>query len=85
MYAAIDADQTVRSARKLLRWLPGCEDGRFTARDAYRQLRGSLDKPADIEPILALLSEHDYIRAVPMPPTTGAGRKPAMATRMKAT
>ncbi|MBX7106186.1 MAG: DUF3987 domain-containing protein [Gemmataceae bacterium] len=77
VYAAIDADKTVRAARKLLRWLPGCEDGRFKTRDAYRQLRGSLDKPADIEPILALLSEHDYIRAVPMPPTTGAGRKPS--------
>ncbi|MBX7104508.1 MAG: DUF3987 domain-containing protein [Gemmataceae bacterium] len=77
VYAAIDADQTVRAARKLLRWLPGCEGGRFTAREAYRQLRGSLDKPADIEPILALLSEHDYIRAVPQPEPKGPGRKPS--------
>jgi len=51
---------------------------RFTARHAFTALsRPKLPKMPDLEPALAVLEQHGYLRRLPGPPTTGRGRPPA--------
>jgi hypothetical protein len=62
----------IDDARVLLGWIKGRES--FSRRDAYRSNSYRWPHAADIEPALALLEDHDYIRQAPQKPNAGRGR-----------
>jgi hypothetical protein len=75
VHAAMDADPRMAAARKLLHWI-GTQDSRpFARRDAYRAMRSVCKAVEDIDPLLALLEKHGYIRQQFGNRDGGAGRK----------
>ena len=77
-FGLMTTDETTARAIGVLDWIERTDPTRFTGRDAYRGLpRTKFPKMADVEPALALLEQHGYIRRLPLPPVTGRGRPPA--------
>ena len=77
-FDTMTTDPTTDRARHLLDWIHNTQTARFSARDAFtNQPRTRFPKMADLEPALALLEQHGYIRRLPTPPTAGRGRPPA--------
>ncbi len=71
-------DPATARARALWDWIERSGTVRFTARDAFSSLtRTKFPKMADLEPALAVLEQHGYLRRLPGPPSTGRGRPPA--------
>jgi replicative DNA helicase len=71
-------DETTDRARHLLDWIRTTQTTRFSARDAFtNQPRTRFPKMNDLDPALALLEQHGYLKRLPGPPTTGRGRPPA--------
>lgn len=58
------ADPELDAARRILAWLRQSEPPEFTKRDAFVALRGTFKKAELLDPPLALLLEHGYIRTV---------------------
>jgi hypothetical protein len=75
VHSTMDLDPRIAGARKLLRWIDGQGDRQFTRRDAYRTIRGTCKAVEDVDPLLALLERHGYIRQKPNNREGGAGRK----------
>jgi hypothetical protein len=73
-YDTIGADPATASARAVLTWLRHTGTRHFTARDAMRALKTRFARAADLDPALAALEAHGWIRRLPAPATAGRGR-----------
>jgi replicative DNA helicase len=74
-FALMGADPEVELARRVLRWIGNRKLTEFSRRDAFDQLRGNrLTKVTDLDPPLALLAAHDYIRPSSTAPGPAGGR-----------
>ncbi|WP_392872816.1 YfjI family protein [Streptomyces sp. LN499] len=71
------ADPAQESAHQLLTHLKEQRLSGFTKRDLFRGLaRGDFPVMTDLDPALALLEEHGWVRQQPLPPRTGRGGRP---------
>jgi replicative DNA helicase len=71
------ADPVAGLARYLLAWILRNDVTSFTRREAYMPLRAQFKQPAELDPPLDLLIEHEIIRRRPDPPRSGRGRLPS--------
>ena len=80
VFDLMSTDQATARAHAVWDWIERTGTVRFTARDAFTALsRAKFPKMADLEPALAVLEQHGYLRKLPTPPTSGRGRPPAPA------
>jgi replicative DNA helicase len=70
------ADPRVEDARWLLDWISRTNQVQFSRRDAHQAARGRFRKAIDLEPALALLEEHGWLRRVDADPTGPKGGRP---------
>jgi replicative DNA helicase len=70
-------DPRTDDARWLLDWISRTNRTQFSRRDAHQAARGRFHKATDLEPTLALLEEHGYLRRVDADPTGSKGGRPA--------
>ncbi len=71
------ADPRVDDARWLLDWIARTGHQQFTRRDAHRAApRGRFRKATDLDPPLALLEEHGYLRRSDTEPLSPKGGRP---------
>lgn len=74
-FASMSSTSETRIAERVLAWLRRHERDSFTARDAWQALKGGPVKVmADLEPAIALLAVHGYVRQAPTPERRGPGR-----------
>ena len=76
--AALDlmgADPSIEKSRYVLDWIKRENMGSFSARDAHQNLRGKFKKKRELEPILSILVDHDYIVPVETSNESRPGRK----------
>ncbi len=73
----MESDHVARGARHILAWLERTGAESFAARDAYRASRIRFRAPAEMDPALDLLVDHEVIRRRPAPPRLGPGRPPS--------
>ncbi len=71
------ADPVAGLARYLLAWIRRNGVTNFTRREAYMPLRARFKQPAELDPPLDLLIDHEIIRRRPDPPRSGPGRPPS--------
>jgi hypothetical protein len=69
VFDLMGADSRVDDARWLLDWIARANRTQFSRRDAHQAARGRFHKATDLEPTLALLEEHGYLRRVDANPT----------------
>jgi replicative DNA helicase len=78
VFDLMGADPRVDDARWLLDWISRINQVQFSRRDAHQAARGRFRKATDLEPALALLEEHGYLRRVDAdPPGPRGGRPPS--------
>jgi hypothetical protein len=70
------ADPRVHDARWLLDWIARTNQAQFSRRDAHQAARGRFRKATDLEPVLALLEEHGWVRRVDADPAGPKGGRP---------
>jgi hypothetical protein len=73
VYAALDADQKVADARRVLRCLARHRLTSFTRRDLYQHLRRHFGRPDALDAPLKVLGEHGYLRVAT--PASAAARR----------
>jgi replicative DNA helicase len=73
------ADAATRNARQVLAWIERTATSAFTKRDAFRAVQSSQIKTvADLDPALAVLEAHGYLRPLDPPtPKRSGGRPPS--------
>jgi hypothetical protein len=72
VFDTMTVDPTVDDARAVLDWIIRTEGTRFTRREAFTALsRARFPKVTDLDPALALLDNHGYIRPGQAPAATG--------------
>jgi hypothetical protein len=76
-HALMGADAVVEDAKRLIRWITRSGRPEFTKRDVFEGTKGHFKKVAELEPALALLSDHGYVRERRAVDRPGPGRKPA--------
>jgi replicative DNA helicase len=77
VFDLMGADPRVDDARWLLDWIGRTGRQQFTRRDAHQAARGRFRKTTDLDPPLALLEEHGYLRRADTEPSRdphGRGR-----------
>lgn len=67
------ADESTGSARRVWDWIEAGRRPRFTVREAFQALKGTLPRVADVVAALDVLVERGYIEIIE-PPTRGPGR-----------
>jgi replicative DNA helicase len=77
VFDLMGADPRVDDARWLLDWISRTGQAQFSRRDAHQAARGRFRKAADLEPALALLEEHGWVRRVDADPVGAKGGRPA--------
>jgi replicative DNA helicase len=77
VFDLMGADPRVEDARWLLDWIGRTNMTQFSRRDAHQAARGRFRKAADLEPALALLEEHGWVRRVDADPVGSKGGRPA--------
>jgi hypothetical protein len=78
VFDLMGADARIEDARWLLDWIARTNQVQFSRRDAHQAARGRFGKATDLEPVLALLEEHGYLRRVDAdPPGPKGGRPPS--------
>jgi hypothetical protein len=77
VFDLMGADPRVDDARWLLDWITRTNRTQFSRRDAHQAARGRFRKATDLEPALALLVEHGYLRRVDADPAGSKGGRPA--------
>ena len=79
VFDLMGADPRVDDARWLLDWISRTGQAQFTRRDAHRAApRGRFPKATDLDPALALLEEHGWLRRVDADsPGPKGGRPPS--------
>jgi hypothetical protein len=77
VFDLMGADSRVDDARWLLDWITRANRTQFTRRDAHMAApRGRFPKATSLDPALALLEEHGYLRRVDADPTGSKGGRP---------
>jgi replicative DNA helicase len=76
-YAEMGADPIVEDARFVLGWIVKKGVETLTLRDIFESTKGRFKKVKALEPALALLIEHGFMREVAAAPRPGPGRKPS--------
>jgi replicative DNA helicase len=78
VFDTMAADPVVDDARAILDWIVRTERTGFTRREAFTaQSRARFRKVTDLDPALAVVDEHGYIRRGPIPePTRGRPASP---------
>jgi len=76
VFDLMGADPRVDDARWLLDWISRTGQSYFSRRDAHQAARGRFRKAADLEPALALLEEHGWLRRVDADPVGAKGGRP---------
>ena len=64
----------IPEAHALLRWIRRTQSQRFTKSEAQQKNRSAFSEAREIEPILALLVEHQYLRVLPPVPNDNESR-----------
>jgi replicative DNA helicase len=77
VFDLMGADPRVDDARWLLDWISRSKQGQFSRRDAHQAARGRFRKAADLEPALALLEDHGWLRRVDADSVGPKGGRPA--------
>jgi replicative DNA helicase len=77
VFDLMGADPRVEDARWLLDWIHRTDQVQFSRRDAHQAARGRFRKATDLEPALALLEEHGWLRRVDADPPGPKGGRPA--------
>jgi replicative DNA helicase len=77
VFDLMGADPRVDDARWLLDWIARTNQAQFSRRDAHQAARGRFRKATGLEPALALLQEHGYLRRVDADPVGAKGGRPA--------
>ena len=77
VFDLMGADPRVDDARWLLGWINRTNHTQFSRRDAHQAARGRFRKAADLEPALALLEEHGWLRRVDADSVGPKGGRPA--------
>jgi hypothetical protein len=77
VFDLMGADSRVDDARWLLDWIARTSQVQFSRRDAHQAARSRFPKATDLEPALALLEEHGYLRRVDANPPGPRGGRPA--------
>jgi replicative DNA helicase len=78
VFDLMGADPRIDDARWLLDWIQRTGHKQFTRRDAHHAAaRGRFRKATDLDPPLALLEEHGYLRRVDTDQTSPKGGRPA--------
>jgi replicative DNA helicase len=77
VFDLMGADPRVDDARWLLDWINRTNQAQFSRRDAHQAARGRFRKATDLEPALALLEEHGWLRRVDADPAGPKGGRPA--------
>jgi replicative DNA helicase len=77
VFDLMGADPRVDDARWLLDWIARTNRTQFSRRDAHQAARSRFHKATDLEPTLALLEEHGYLRRVDANPAGSTGGRPA--------
>jgi replicative DNA helicase len=80
-FAQMGSDPLVDNALAVLAWIERTQPRRFTRREAHMSLsRAKFKKVTDLNPVLALLEDHGYLRREPPPDRAGIrGRPPSPA------
>jgi replicative DNA helicase len=76
VFDLMGADPRVDDARWLLDWINRTNQAQFSRRDAHQAARGRFRKATDLEPALALLDEHGWVRRVDADPVGAKGGRP---------
>ncbi|WP_330435499.1 YfjI family protein [Streptomyces sp. NBC_00825] len=77
VFDAMGADPAQEAAHQVLTHLKDQRLSGFTKRDLFRGLsRGDFPAMTDLDPALALLEEHGWVRQQPLPPRSGRGGRP---------
>jgi len=76
VFDLMGADPRVDDARWLLDWIGRTKQAQFNRRDAHQAARGRFRKATDLEPPLALLEEHGWLRRVDADPVGAKGGRP---------
>jgi len=72
VFDTMAADPVVDDARAVLDWIIRTGQIRFTRRDAFTALsRARFRTVADLDPVIAILADHGYLRPGPAPAPTG--------------
>jgi replicative DNA helicase len=77
VFDLMGADPRTDDARWLLDWISRSKQVQFSRRDAHQAARGRFRKAADLEPALALLEEHGWVRRVDAESVGPKGGRPA--------
>ena len=88
-FAQMGSDPLVDNALTVLTWIERTQPRRFTRREAHMSLsRVKFKKVTDLNPVLALLEDHGYLRREPPPDRAGIRaahrRRPTLCTRISA-
>jgi hypothetical protein len=76
-YAEMGTDPVVEDAKCILRWLEEKGIETFTKRNLHQELRGRFERVQKLDPLLALLIEHGFIRERTGDQHSRPGRKPS--------
>jgi hypothetical protein len=76
VFDLMGADPRVDDARWLLDWISRTNQAQFSRRDAHQAARGRFRKATDLEPALALLAEHGWLRRDDADPAGPKGGRP---------
>jgi replicative DNA helicase len=76
-YAEMGGNPVVQDARHVLGWIQRQEGGTVTKREIFEGTKGRFQRVNALEPALALLVEHGFLREPPQEARPGPGRKPS--------
>jgi hypothetical protein len=76
VFDLMGTDPRTDDARWLLDWITRTNQVQFSRRDAHQAARGRFRKATDVEPALALLEEHGWLRRVDADPVGAKGGRP---------
>ena len=76
-YATMGADAAIEDAKRVLAWVHRQGLSNFSKRQLFQDMKGYFKRVSQLEPALAVLEEHGYIRCRLAEPRPGAGRKPS--------
>jgi Protein of unknown function (DUF3987) len=76
-YAEMGGDPVVEAARYVLAWIRQQPATHVTKRTLFEGTKGRFKRVSALEPALALLIEHGFLRERPPEERTGPGRKPS--------
>jgi hypothetical protein len=81
-FALMGTSELVADAMHALKWIRGHHkaggEARLSKRDIFRGCEGHWPTVAELEPVLRLLEQHHYLKALPPSERPGPGRRPSV-------